>query len=259
MQLGKLKLKKLVKRLQPKAVIRKAIRIAPLAPLAPKMLGPQVIKKLPRPPFPSLKKKRRVTIMPITPQPAVPMEPVNTVAPLPAPLPSPPSFYSEPSYPSYSEPSYPDEYPEEVPTFEPLPAVAEDTGIETGYMDTAPESIGDETFIESEPDYYEGDFSGLSEAATQQNSTAAQTAQPWYATFLTQALSVYQQEQFRKENAKRARSGLPPLSVDEFKSTLPAAQVEVGMSPQIKQALTWGGIGLAAVILLPQLLRTVRR
>jgi hypothetical protein len=260
MQLGKLKLKKLVKRLAPAAVVKRVAKKMPIPlplPLPP-MLAPLPVKKPPFPP--GLRKKRMATTMPASPQPTVPMEPVTTVAPMSAPVPAPLlTDYDTPSYSSYPESYYEESYPEEAGTDEMLPSVTDQTDMDSGYMDTAPEMFDVESFIEDEPEYYEGDFEGLAQAATQQTTNAAQTAQPWYATFLTQALSLYQQEQMRKENSKRARSGLPPLSVEEFKATLPAAQVEVGMSPQIKQALTWGGLGLAAVILLPQLLKAVRR
>jgi hypothetical protein len=52
----------------------------------------------------------------------------------------------------------------------------------------------------------------------------------------------------------RAKEGLPPLNLDMQQYGLTGPQVTVGMSPDTKKLLMIGGIGLGAVLLLPQLL-----
>lgn len=53
---------------------------------------------------------------------------------------------------------------------------------------------------------------------------------------------------------KRAQAGLLPLDID-LQSYTSGPTVNVGMSPEVKQMLIYGGIALAVVILLPKLLK----
>jgi len=62
------------------------------------------------------------------------------------------------------------------------------------------------------------------------------------------------QRQIIDLNAERARRGLPPLSAEYV-----SPQVNVGMSPATRTLVTYGAIGLAAVYLLPQLMKGRRR
>lgn len=53
---------------------------------------------------------------------------------------------------------------------------------------------------------------------------------------------------------KRAQAGLAPYDID-LQQYASGPTVNVGMSPEVKQMLIWGGIGLAVVLLLPKLLK----
>ncbi len=53
----------------------------------------------------------------------------------------------------------------------------------------------------------------------------------------------------------RAKQGLPPLSLDMSQYGLTGPQVSVGLSSDTRTMLLYGGLGLAAVLLLPKFLR----
>ena len=53
---------------------------------------------------------------------------------------------------------------------------------------------------------------------------------------------------------ERARAGLPPAAIDMEQYGLTGPRVSVGLSPQTKTLLIYGGVGLAAVYLLPKLI-----
>lgn len=55
-------------------------------------------------------------------------------------------------------------------------------------------------------------------------------------------------------NAERARRGLPPLSVEAV-----SPQVNVGVSPQTRQLITYAVIGAGAFYVLPHFLEAMRR
>jgi hypothetical protein len=93
-------------------------------------------------------------------------------------------------------------------------------------------------------------------------STATQTAAPTdWATMIQNiantAAQVYlTKEQIQAQNKilnlqlSRAQQGLAPLDLDPSIYGLPSAGVTVGMSPDMKKMLIFGGLGLAAVFLL---------
>jgi hypothetical protein len=56
-------------------------------------------------------------------------------------------------------------------------------------------------------------------------------------------LATYQQQQLFKMNVERAKNGQPPLSSEQF-----ATGVKVGLDPSTQQMLTYGGIGLLAIL-----------
>lgn len=83
-------------------------------------------------------------------------------------------------------------------------------------------------------------------------STEQQPGESWFDT-LARAIpllaATVQQKQLLDVQVQRAKAGLPPLNVSQY-----AAGAQVGLSPDTKQFLMIGGIALAAVFLLPQLL-----
>lgn len=54
---------------------------------------------------------------------------------------------------------------------------------------------------------------------------------------------------------ERAQAGLAPLDIDPATMGLPGPSVSVGLTGDTKKMLLWGGIGLAAFLILPKLLR----
>ncbi len=75
----------------------------------------------------------------------------------------------------------------------------------------------------------------------------------------SQAYLTYEQMQAQKKvmnlQLERARSGLPPLDITMEQYGLTGPQVSVGLSPATKTLLIYGGGALAAVYLLPKLLK----
>lgn len=86
---------------------------------------------------------------------------------------------------------------------------------------------------------------------------------PWYekivsavAPVATAALSIVQQSQIAKTNRERLRRGLPAIPPEQYQQYLaPAARAEVGLSPATRNLLLYGGLGLAALLVLPRLLK----
>lgn len=75
---------------------------------------------------------------------------------------------------------------------------------------------------------------------------------------VSSAYLSYEQLQAQKKvmdvQLQRAQAGLPPLAIDMEQYGLTGPQVSVGLSPQTKTLLIYGGIGLAAVYLLPKVI-----
>lgn len=75
----------------------------------------------------------------------------------------------------------------------------------------------------------------------------------------SQAYLTYEQMRAQKKvmdaQLQRAQAGLPPLDFNMESYGLVGPQVSVGLSPTTKNLLIWGGAGLAAVYLLPKLLK----
>lgn len=164
--------------------------------------------------------------------------------------------------------------PSRKPGFLNLPVVvpAESSSI-TRYMAPA-ELIDSPRAWESEL-YYFGDAATDEEAAAMQ-STASTSATPpapnssWLDTLTTLVskagtayLDYESQKKFNDINAQRLKSGLPPLSPDQYTaSKAPSATVAVGLAPKtqkiINYALIGGGI-LALIFMVPRFLPSHRR
>jgi len=93
--------------------------------------------------------------------------------------------------------------------------------------------------------------------------SATTKAVPWYEKIVstltpvaTAALSVYQQSRFDKMNRQRISQGLAPIPIDQYRAAMaPTATAEIGLSPATRNMLLYGGLGLAALLVLPRLLR----
>lgn len=116
------------------------------------------------------------------------------------------------------------------------------------------------------PDYYGDDLNGIqfdigvpdisgsggvpspqTVGGTQPLSVGSQP--DWLSTLsniFNVGVGVYGQKQLVDINADRLRQGLPPLSDTSALSP----QVNVGISPQLKQMLLFGGIAIVALLLL---------
>ena len=115
------------------------------------------------------------------------------------------------------------------------------------------------------PDYWSSERGYFSQvpaiAPTATKPPPSQT--PWYqrltealAPIATTALNVYQQAQLDKMNRKRLEQGLDPISAAQYRAaTGPTVSAEVGLAPATRNLLLWGGLGLAAVLILPRLLK----
>jgi len=102
-------------------------------------------------------------------------------------------------------------------------------------------------------------YTGAPTAAT----VPAAPVVPWYTKIVsalapvgTAALSVYQQARIDKMNRERLRAGQPPIPPEQYRQYIgPTATAEIGLSPATRNMLLFGGLGLAAVLLLPRLMR----
>jgi hypothetical protein len=86
---------------------------------------------------------------------------------------------------------------------------------------------------------------------------------PWYqkitealAPIATTAMTVYQQSLLQRMQRKRIEQGLPPIPPEEYRAALgPTASAEVGLAPATRNLLLYGGLGLAALLILPRMLK----
>jgi hypothetical protein len=86
---------------------------------------------------------------------------------------------------------------------------------------------------------------------------------PWYqqitqalAPIATTALSVYQQSRIDRMNRQRLAQGLAPISPEQYRAAVgPTASAEVGISAPTRNLLLYGGLGLAAILILPKLFK----
>lgn len=78
--------------------------------------------------------------------------------------------------------------------------------------------------------------------------------EPWWqtATRILSALSMSQQQrELMKINIERAKQGLPPLDIAQYTGV----GVQVGVSPQTQQLITYGGLALLAFLVFRTLAR----
>jgi len=116
----------------------------------------------------------------------------------------------------------------------------------------APEAMDDPAYWSSEGSYF-----------GQAPSAPAPAPVPWYqklteaiTPLATTALTVYQQSLLQRMQRKRIEQGLPPIPPEEYRAALgPTASAEVGLAPATRNLLLYGGLGLAALLVLPRLLK----
>jgi len=92
--------------------------------------------------------------------------------------------------------------------------------------------------------------SGLADKVQSQQ----QQDEPWWqtATRILSALSMSQQQrELMKINIERAKQGLPPLDIAQYTGV----GVQVGVSPQTQQLITYGGLALLAFLVFRTLAR----
>lgn len=75
-------------------------------------------------------------------------------------------------------------------------------------------------------------------------------SRPGWAEVASQGLQIWQQYQLNQINKKRLEQGLPALTSQQTAALAPQARVQVGLSPNVRNMLIWGGLGLGAVLLM---------
>lgn len=87
----------------------------------------------------------------------------------------------------------------------------------------------------------------LQQYGTNQPTNQVTQTDPWgkWADLIGVGVTAYNQQQLLEVNVERAKQGLPPISASEIAPT-----VNVGISPEIKQLLIMGGVGLLLLFLL---------
>lgn len=68
------------------------------------------------------------------------------------------------------------------------------------------------------------------------------------SNLLQTGASIYQSERIAKENLKRAREGLPPLSAAQMRSLGAQANVNIELPPELKYGLLAGGAALLLIL-----------
>lgn len=82
-----------------------------------------------------------------------------------------------------------------------------------------------------------------------QTEAPAPAQGPGWAGVASQGLQLLQQYQINQINRKRLEQGLPALDAQQTAALAPQAKVQVGLSPNVRNMLIWGGLGLGAVLL----------
>ena len=123
------------------------------------------------------------------------------------------------------------------------------TGFTARYL--YPEELADDPSAWESENFYFGETPTLYLSAVQVEAGAA-TKPAWYEDILKTIVGTYQQKQAikqtRAENIRREAQGLPPVSTAEIKRQY-APQVEIGISPQIRNMLLIGGLAAGGFFL----------
>jgi hypothetical protein len=110
------------------------------------------------------------------------------------------------------------------------------------------------------PEAWESENFYFGETPTLYMGATAPAKEPsWFEKYIVPvvqtSVALKQQKQALKlaqqENVTRAQQGLPPLSTTEIKRQFaPQAGVEVSLSPQIRNMLLFGGLGVGAFLVI---------
>lgn len=73
-----------------------------------------------------------------------------------------------------------------------------------------------------------------------------------YGAYQAQRTAQKMQDQLARENFSRTSKGQPPLDMDSY-ARYASPQINVGISPMVQNMLIYGGLGLAAILLIPKL------
>ena len=73
-----------------------------------------------------------------------------------------------------------------------------------------------------------------------------------YGAYQAQRTAQKMQDQLARENFNRTSKGQQPLDMDSY-ARYASPQINVGVSPMVQNMLIYGGLGLAAILLLPKL------
>jgi len=103
----------------------------------------------------------------------------------------------------------------------------------------------------NEGTYY---MSGLGVDVTAASETKA-AEKPWYEKLISvygavksQQTAQKYQDMLMQENLNRQKSGQPAISMQDFQAANPSARVDVGISPDTRNLLIAGGVGLLGLI-----------
>jgi hypothetical protein len=128
-------------------------------------------------------------------------------------------------------------------------------------------------YWETEPAYFDGVPDNVTNMGMEPGEDylvdvdTASTDKPWYEKSIEKAVEIWgtveaqksaqkQADKLQAENLRRARMGLPMISGQQYGAMRPpAATVAFGLSPDVKNMLLFGGLGLGALLLLPRLLK----
>lgn len=138
---------------------------------------------------------------------------------------------------------------------------AETPVIVSAETDFYAEYLYPEEMVDS-PDYWDNEFSYFGQVQVSTTGTPPTPDEPWYKKIISAVTAAYQmkqqlalQKELNRLNIERAKAGLPPISAKEYvEQTAPTARVVVEPESGLKNMLIIGGIGLAAIVLFPQLL-----
>ena len=111
-----------------------------------------------------------------------------------------------------------------------------------------------------DPNYWESEYAYLGQDSGGDTS-ATPPAKPWYQSLIdvygayqAQNIALKQQDQLARQNAALVAAGKQPLDMSTYMK-YSAPQVNVGISSNLQNILIYGGLGLASVFVLMQVMK----
>ncbi len=112
--------------------------------------------------------------------------------------------------------------------------------------------------LHDDPDFWGSEYGFLGDSAA--DAAATPPAKTWYENLIdiygaykAQDIALKNQDMLAKENAARVSRGQQAVDMSTYMQRT-APQVNVGLSPMVTNILIYGGLGLAAILLIPRLL-----